>query len=68
MYVEPNFKTKAEFKRAVKAGAVIVVYSPGPFAAPRHGDVVIEGPHFPEPHKWYARVRLDNGLIVKIVS
>lgn len=67
-YVDPNFKTKKAFKEAVKAGDRVEVFSPGPFPVERHGVVSIEGPHYPEPHSWYARCEVRNGLIVKVIS
>lgn len=68
-YTRENFKTKKALKEAVKAGEVVEVYQPGPFGPDvRDGQVVIEGPHNPEPHSWYASVMVENGRIVKIVS
>ena len=72
MYACKNFKTKAEFKRAVASfnagtGKPVMVFSPGPFGTnPVNGIVSIEGPHFPEPHKWYARATLVAGIVVKV--
>ena len=68
MYVTPNFKSKKEMKAAVVAGQRVEVFSPGPFPAPTNGETSIEGPHFPKPHTWYARVRVENGLVVKVLS
>lgn len=67
MYVRPNFKTKKEFIEAWKGGKLIQLYQPGlgPELS-RNGTVSVEGPHFPEPHKWYAEVKLKDGRIVKI--
>ena len=30
------------------------------------GKVLLEGPHYPKPHKWYAECIADNGFIVKV--
>ena len=68
MYVRPNFKTKKAFKEAVKGGQKIEVFSPGPFPAETNGTEYIEGPHYPEPHKWYAAVMVENGLVVKMLN
>lgn len=68
MYVSPNFKSKKEMKAAVLAGQRVEVFSPGPFPAPTNGETSVEGPHFPKPHTWYARVRVENGLVVKVLS
>jgi hypothetical protein len=66
MYVEPNFKSKKAFKEAVAAGQLVTVFSPGPFPAPTQGKAYIEGPHYPEPHKWYAQVEVKDGVVVKV--
>ena len=66
MYVSPNFKTKKALKEAVKAGARVAVFSPGPFPAKRDGIETVEGPHYPEPHRWYARVEVEDGAVTKV--
>ena len=68
MYVRPNFKTKKMLKEAVVKGEPVEVYSPGPFPITREGREYIEGPHFPEPHRWYAKVDVHNGLVIKVLS
>jgi hypothetical protein len=67
-YVDPNFKTKKALKEAVAAGKLVSVYSPGPFGVKQDGRVGVEGPHFPEPHKWYANVEVKEGYVVKVLS
>ena len=65
MYVSPNFKTKKELIAAVKAGKVMEPYNPsGMFPVPTNGPIVIEGPHYPQAHKWYASCKVENGVIV----
>ena len=66
MYVEPNFKTKKALKEAVAAGDKVRVYSPGPFPAKQTGIEFIEGPHYPQPHTWYAEVQVQDGCVVKV--
>ena len=68
MYTNINFRTKKELKEAVAAGKKITVYQPGPFGGdePTNGRVCVEGPHYPEPHRWYAECTLENGIIVKV--
>jgi hypothetical protein len=68
MYVSPNFKTKKAFREAVSSGREVYVFSPGLIPAPDTGTTTIEGPHYPEPHRWYARVRVEGGRVVKILS
>jgi hypothetical protein len=68
MYVSPNFKSKKALKEAVAAGKPVEAFSPGPFPCKENGTESVEGPHYPEPHKWYARVEIVNGLVVKVLS
>lgn len=65
-YTVKNFKTKKELKEAVKAGPVAV--QPGMFGSVRDGREAFEGPHYPEPHRWYAECEVKNGMIVKVIS
>jgi hypothetical protein len=67
MYTTTNFKTKKALKEAVANGEQVGVYSPGPFGnPPENGTTSVEGPHYPEPHRWYATVTLKDGAIVKV--
>lgn len=70
MYVEPNFKSKKALKEAVAAGRDVSIYQPGPFGGnePRDAILSVEGPHYPEPHKWYARIQVVGGRVVKVLS
>jgi hypothetical protein len=67
-YVSPNFPTKKALKEAVAAGKPIEVFSPGMFPAKSDGTESVEGPHYPKPHTWYARVKVADGLVVKVIS
>lgn len=66
-----NPKTKKELKDRVAAGEKIRIYQPGPFGTGSirsAGKYAVEGPHYPQPHKWYASVTLDDsGYIIKVV-
>ena len=67
MYVEPNFRTKKALKEAVASGKEVTVFDPGPFGGKvPDGMGTVEGPHYPEPHKWYARVQVSGGRVVKV--
>jgi hypothetical protein len=69
MYTRKNYPTKKALREAFKAGDEIEVYQPGGmFEGPSNGEVTLEGPHYPEPHKWYARVRIEDRVVVKILS
>lgn len=67
-YAVTNFKTKKELKAAVAASTAenpVRVYQPGPFGpAVADGECCLEGPHSPEPHRWYAGVVVKNGAVV----
>ncbi len=66
-YVGPDFKSKKEFKAAVESGARLRTYNPsGMFPTPQNGTDVIEGPHYPQPHRWYASVDVKDGIVVKV--
>ena len=66
MYTSKNFKSKKAFKDAVAAGEKITLYAPGFGAPAQNGREFVEGPHFPEPHKWYAQVTMERGKIVRV--
>jgi hypothetical protein len=80
MYTDINFKSKKALKEAVAAfnaqdatekvaGKNAVTYfQPGPFAGnePVNGTIFCEGPHYPEPHRWYAQCEVASGVIVKV--
>lgn len=64
MYVSPNFKTKKELKTAVAEGRAVTVFQPGLGPdAPENGKATIEGPHYPQPHRWYAQVTIKDGIV-----
>ena len=66
-YTRINYKSKAQVKRALSAGTTVEVYQPGPFG-PKVSDgwVTLEGPHYPEPHRWYGNGRVENGILKEI--
>lgn len=64
-YTEVNYRNKKALKAAVAAGDV-PVYQPGPFGPEvADGWMAIEGPHYPKPHRWYASVMVEGGVIKK---
>lgn len=67
-YAQGNPKTKKELKAWIAEGRTVGTFSPGPFPVTRNGRDVIEGPHYPRPHSWYAQVDVVDGYIVKVVS
>ena len=66
MYVMPNYKSKKALKEAVKAGVKVTVFAPGLGEPKRDGVEFCEGPHYPQPHTWYAEVVLKDGAVVKV--
>ena len=68
MYTSTNFRSKKALKEAVAAGQRVTYYQPGPFGGnePQNGTITLEGPHYPEPHKWYAQAEVANGVVVKV--
>lgn len=69
MYVEPNYKTKKALREAIAAGETVTIFQPGPFGGdePTNGKgIVVEGPHYPQPHTWYGQVDVVNGRVVKV--
>jgi len=65
-YTVKNFKTKKELKEAIKNGEKIEIAT-SQFGPPVvNGRVSLEGPHYPEPHMWYAIAKVENGFVVKI--
>ena len=68
MYTDINFKTKKALKEAVARGDKVTYHQPGPFGGnePRDGEFCVEGPHYPEPHRWYATCTAKDGVIIKV--
>jgi hypothetical protein len=66
MYCTYNFKTKRDFKDALKNGMSLTLYAPSLGQPKENGPEFVEGPHYPEPHKWYAEVEMKDGKVIKI--
>lgn len=64
MYTDTNYKTKKALKEAVESGTPVTCHQPGPFGGKTDGRVVLQGPHYPQPHRWYASAVLNDGVIV----
>ena len=74
-YTVNNFKTKKELKQAVSDSTFpnsvtekVRCYNPGLGSdlSNHTGRVSLEGPHYPEAHKWYAEGEMVNGVLVKV--
>ena len=66
MYTVRNFRTKKELKEALVRGDPGRLYAPGLGKPVENGREYVEGPHYPQPHTWYAEVEMKNGLVVKV--
>jgi hypothetical protein len=67
-YATGNPKTKKALRQAVANGERPLVFSVGVFPAKQNGRETVEGPHYPQPHRWYAVVEVENGVIVRVVK
>jgi hypothetical protein len=70
MYTVSNqYRSGKQIKEDIKNGVVVRVFQPGPFGPDvRDGKGVIEGPHNPEPHRFYVQVEVKDGVAVKVVK
>lgn len=69
MYCKPNFISKKALKEAVARGEAVTIFQPNDMfgtKVPTDGSVTLEGPHYPEPHKWYAQATLKDGKVVSV--
>jgi hypothetical protein len=68
MYTDKNYKTKKALKEDVAKGVKVTYYQPGPFGGneEQNGTIYLEGPHYPEAHKWYASAIVKDGYIVSV--
>lgn len=66
MYAKTNFRTKKALKDAVAAGQQVEIFAPGLGTPKTDGIEYLEGPHYPQPHTWYAQVTMKDGVVVKV--
>jgi len=70
MYTYINYKTKKSLKEAIASGEDVRVFQPnGDLTGsnpPTNGKVYLKGPHYPQPHRWYAEAWVENGRVVKV--
>jgi len=66
-YTLINFRTKKELKEALAKGEIVEAYQPGPFGPDLpEGNHCLEGPHYPQPHTWYASAVIREGKVVSV--
>ena len=68
MYTTINFKTKKALKEAVAAGQEVRIYATGMGSPVENGFETLEGPHYPAPHTWYAKVEMKDGKVVRVIK
>lgn len=67
MYTVYNYRTKKALLDDFKRGVNVAVFQPGLSQyGKRNGRVSLEGPHYPEPHTWYAVAVIEDGVIERI--
>lgn len=68
VYVYPNLKSKAAIKRALADGVEVTAHHVGFYSGKEvtDGEHAVEGPHYPEPHRWYGTVTLKDGVVTSI--
>jgi hypothetical protein len=65
-YVRPDFTTKKALREDPRHRASQSSYEPGLGSVPDNGTVYLEGPHYPKPHRWYAKGTMKNGILIKV--
>lgn len=68
-YANQNFKTKKALKEAVKTGTGDLgahQLTPNGLIPLTNGTAYLEGPHYPQPHSWYAQVLMRDGKIIQV--
>lgn len=67
MYASVNFSTKQEFRRAVKQGMPVVLYSPHLGTAAINGPETVIGPWSDDGKAgWHAHVEVRDMRVVKV--
>lgn len=66
MYTVKNYKSKKALKDDVTKGVEVRLFAPGLGAPKENGIEFVSGPHYPEPHRWYAEVTVKDGRVVKV--
>ncbi len=67
-YTNENFPTKKALKDAITQGRKVRCHQPGlgPDLSEFTGRIYLEGPHYPQPHRWYAQAEMVNGVLIKV--
>ena len=67
-YIYPNFKTKKAAQEAIASGQLVTCRQNTPYGQQPASDGTesIEGPHYPEPHRWYGKATIKDGRVIKL--
>lgn len=69
VYASKNFQSGAALRRAVENGVQVYAVDQSignPSGEVPDGECVISGPHYPAPHKFWVKVVVKDGVIVKV--
>jgi hypothetical protein len=44
----------------------VTLFVPGLGTPVQNGWETVEGPHYPQPHRWYAQVEVKDGIVIKV--
>ena len=59
--------TETDFRQLNTLTHKLTVYQPGGVFEGEHDNcVALEGPHYPQMHKWYASAMIEDGVVVKV--
>jgi hypothetical protein len=65
-YIASNPPTKKALRELI--GQRVTAYTLTPFGREDHttGRYAISGPHYPQPHRWYANVVIEGGVLKSV--
>jgi hypothetical protein len=67
VYTVKNYRSKKAIREALAEGVEVKVFQPGPFGpSVPDGRHTLEGPHYPEPHRFYGVAEVKDGLLVTL--
>jgi len=69
-YLYPNLKSKKAFREAIAQGRTITAMENTPAGSVLvrgTTTVTFEGPHHPEPHRFYGKAQVTDGKVTKVI-